>query len=189
MRPGYNQCCGYNTIGFLEVLATEEGQEAAGDILSTVTSFFKDLIKGITIGDQVPEYPIKSKNTLQKIITDIEGRYPPPKSVAEAKQQLVRVQQDAVDHKAGGTPVLVTYGMLFDKLAQVLQNYIESKGYATNNPYPSPNPNRTNLCPDGTPVDSQGMCRAPADDDGKKNNMLLYGGIALAAILLLRKKK
>lgn len=187
MRPGYNQCCGYNTIGFLEVLATEEGQEAAGDILNTVTSFFKDLIKGITIGDQVKDYPIKSKNTLQKIIADIEGRYPPPKSVAEAKTQLIRVQQDAVDHKAGGTPVLTTYGMLFDKLAQTLQNYIESKGYATNNPYPSPNPNNNlGLCPDGSQRDADGMCPAPGSS---KNNMLLYGGIALAAILLLRKKK
>src|SRR5689334_20591332 len=89
--------------------------------ISDVTGLFKSLSTALQ-GDQVPEYPIKSKNTLQKILTDISNAYPPPTSVAVAQQQLVRAQQQSAEAYAKGGDVNTTYGMIFDKLIQTLKN-------------------------------------------------------------------
>src|SRR5438552_1780199 len=97
------------------------------DILSTVsdvTGFFKSLINKLNIGDQVPNYPIKSKNTLLKITTQIQGEFPAPTSVSQAQKDLTRAKESASVAYAKGGDVNNTYGMIYDQVAQTLLNYI-----------------------------------------------------------------
>lgn len=116
-----------NRIGFWEALATEEG----GDVVKQVSNLFTDLMNSFVIGDQVPNYPIKSKNTLQKIIADIQRVYPAPNNVAEAQEQLDRAIIQSKEAYAKGGSVNTTYGMIFDELITALKNYISAKGGVT----------------------------------------------------------
>lgn len=112
--------------------------------ISDVKSLFQSIGDAIK-GDQVPEYPIKSKNTLQGILNDIANAYPSPTSVAMAKEQLARAQAQSEEAYAKGGAVNTTYGMIFDKLVQTLKNYISYEGQIPGaatapgaNPSPSP---------------------------------------------------
>ena len=157
------------------------------DIASAISDVGKlfTSIKTALAGDQVPEYPIKSKNTLQKILTDIQNAYPPPTSVAMAQEQLARAQAQSTEAYAKGGDVNTTYGMIFDKLVQTLKNYISFNGVIPNSTANNPNlPGNTpgNLCPDGKNyVDANGMCPSgPSKTMGfGMIALLIVGGIAL----------
>jgi hypothetical protein len=136
-------------------------------VFKDVTGFLKDLGDKFVIGDQVPQYPIKSKNTLAGILADIARAYPNPTSVAMAKEQLARAQFQSEEAYAKGGSVNTTYGMIFDELIQVLKNYISYDGQlpgATNTPGVTPNPN-----PSPTTT----------------SNKMLMGGLLLGGVILL----
>lgn len=139
-------------------------------VLSDVKSLFSSIGDAIK-GDQVPEYPIKSKNTLQGILNDIANAYPPPTSVAMAKEQLVSAQRQSEEAYAKGGAVNTTYGMIFDKLIQTLKNYISYEGQI---------PGKDQSCPAGYYRDpSTGDCKLNAPTPPKTAGM---SGLAMAAI-------
>lgn len=105
-------------------------QQAATEVVSTITSFITSLIKSINVGDQVPGYPIKSPNTLQGILESVHGNFPEPNNVAEAQEELTRAIQWSKDAYAKGGPVNTTYGMIYDEVAARLKAYIQNGGVA-----------------------------------------------------------
>lgn len=144
--------------------------------ISDVTKLFGS-IKTALKGDQVPEYPIKSKNTLEKIIADIQNAYPPPTSVAMAQEQLARAQAQSTEAYAKGGDVNDTYGMLFDKLIQTLKNYISFNGQIPQSGGIVPNL-AGQPCGDGKNVtDARGMCPS-----GPASQTMGFGTIALVIL-------
>lgn len=136
--------------------------------ISDVTGLFKDLKEKFVIGDQVPNYPIRSKKTLNKILTQIQGEFPPPTSVAQAQKDLLRAQEAAAIMYAKGGSVNDTYGMIYDEVVQVLKNYISYGGVTPGTNLPGSGSGGSGnlagqLCPDGKNyTDEQGRCPAPA---------------------------
>lgn len=111
--------------------------QQAGSLIpggDTITSFISSLFGNITIGDQVPNYPIKSKHTLQFILSDISHKYPnDPTTLSEAKSMLAALKADAAAAyvKDGGGVVNTTYGMIYDEMAQKLQQAINSGAFGS----------------------------------------------------------
>lgn len=150
------------------------------EIGGNVVSFFKDLIDKLNLGDQVPDFPIKSKNTLMKITTQIQQEFPAPSNVAQATADLARAKQAAEIAYSKGGDVNNTYGMIYDKVAQTLLNFISYNG----------NPNGGSggttwetskagrLCPDGKNyTDENGMCPS-----GPATKTMGFGTIALLVL-------
>jgi hypothetical protein len=148
------------------------GFDATSIIVSSVLTLLGGILKSINIGDNVPEYPIKSQATLQGILADMKRLFPnDPVSIADAQAQLARAQQYAAEAYAKGGAVNVTYGMIYDKIATTLKNYIATHGgggsttVVTNNGVPITQP------PKG------------------KDNTLLYLGLGIGGFILLSSGK
>ncbi len=146
---------------------------------------FKGIFDKLGLGDQVPEYPIKSKDTLNKIVTQIQGEFPPPTTVAQAQKDLARAQESADIAYGKGGAVNDTYGMIYDKVVQTLKNYISYGGSIPGQGGGSYLPGKAGqLCPDGKNyTDANGMC--PSGPSPAKMNVGLIAGLAVVGILLM----
>lgn len=151
-------------------------QQAAGEIISTVTSFITSLLKSINIGDQVPGYPIKSQNTLAGILQSVKQNFPEPMNVADAQEQLNRAIQWSKDAYAKGGAVNTTYGMIYDEVAARLKAYIQNGGVAA----PTVIDPKTNLPKSIAPAQA-GILGDP--------KIVLFGVGALVLFALMNRKK
>lgn len=154
-------------FSFAEVAADPQVQQSASQLVSSVTDLLTNLISSINIGDQVPDYPIKSQTTLQGILADMKRLFPTePTSIADAQSQLTRAKQYAAEAYAKGGDVNVTYGMIYDEVAATLQNYINTHN-GTTSAYGSHTASSST-----TPT-------------GNNNTLLLLGAAGLGAFVLL----
>lgn len=153
---------GLPTIGQLDPVLIAQ---TAGQVVNFIKSF---------TGDKVPDYPIKTTSTLEKIRAHIAQLIPmPPTSVDNAKQLLATTQKLMSDIAGNNDAVVKTYYMIYSEIATALKNYIATggKGVATDAA--------------GVPVITNTM----ANGGFLQNNMplvLIGGGLLL--FLLMRKK-
>lgn len=139
-----------------------------------VTNLLKSLLSSINIGDQVPDYPIKSKTTLQKIISEVKSYFPDPVSIADANQLLQKAMQYAADARAKGGNVSITYAMFYEDIAATLKSYIASGGEDY-----QPVSVHTEI----TPIDPyKPLPLLPASDNSK--TLMIVGAAGLGLLLL-----
>lgn len=128
-------------------------------------------------GDKVPNYPIKSLNTLNAIESQISALLPmPPTSLDNAKSLLVKAQQLWTEAVAkdnagprGGDPSLTTYIMKYQEIITALQNYITAGG--------------------GSVVTPTGGYIPPGTVVNKPNNFLLLGLGAVVLYFVFKKRR
>lgn len=163
-----------NRVGFLE------------DWVPIITDFFTGLFSNLS-KDEVPDYPIKSKATLEGIMKSVQANFPNPSTAAEATKLLQNAVAYAKEARDKGGAVNETYAMIYDQVAETLRQYLGSSG--TQYPYPSPAPpGGSGGCPAGYYMDEKGTCRSAAPQT-KKDNTLLYLGGAAVLFLLMNKKR
>ena len=140
----------------------------------TVTAFIKSFG-----GDKVPNYPIKSLNTLKSLQASIAQEIPlPPRTVTDAQMLLTMTQQARAAGVARGTdPASRTTVMMYDEIAAALNNYIASNGGIFQ---VVPGSTQTNLPSSGLP---------PYLSPAKDNTLLYVGGAAVLVYFLTRKKR
>lgn len=96
-------------------------------VVKTATDFFKAFG-----GDKVPNYPIKSTNTLKAIQDDLAGQIPmPPANIEQAKQYLEYALAKQTEFAAKGGNVDDTKAIMYGEYATALQNFISSHGGST----------------------------------------------------------
>jgi hypothetical protein len=93
------------------------GKSATGAITDIVGKFAKD---------SVPNYPIKSGKTFDKIKSDVNGRYPFPRDVQQAQQLLTAIKQDRAG--LGSNASGKTYMMMFDEIIPQYERFIAANG-------------------------------------------------------------
>lgn len=92
-------------------------------VISTVTQFFNAFG-----GDKVPNYPIKSQNTLKAIQTDLANQIPmPPQNVDQARQFLQYALQKQKEFAAKGGAVDDTKAIMYGEYATALQNFLNTQ--------------------------------------------------------------
>jgi len=130
-------------------------------------------------GDKVPNYPIGSPDTLEKIRAHIQSLVPlPPKDIADA-QRLLTIVNDLMAPLVGDTDnVRKTYYMIYGEYKTALLNYI-TKQSGGSQVYYDPLTGETLTTPPQT---------AGTSGSWIKDNMLIIA-IAGAAILFVTMKK
>ena len=153
---------GFSTVG--SFAAVTEAIPAVTNAVSQVTNFLKGLFGNFVIGDQVPEYPIKSKATLEKILNQFSAAFPDPKNVIEASNLLTKAMQWRDEGIKKGGAVNETYAMIADEIAQKYDEYIQLN---------TPKPGNTNL--------PQGMPKPPGETSDMQKYLpyILIGGALL----------
>ncbi len=169
----------YNRMGgVLDVIDPTDPatQQAASEITSTVTSFLSSLLKSINIGDNVPGYPVKSMQTMQKILSEVQGNFPEPINIAQAQEQLQRAQQwEQEALKKAPTDSNLTYAQLYRELQARLKAFIANGGVAV-----------------ATVIDPKtGLPKplAPPLQAGFDPKILMFVGAGLLLLALANKKK
>lgn len=160
-----------------EVVDNPEVKQAASQLITSVTNLFTNLVNSFVIGDQVPNYPIKSKNTYSKIITQIQGQFPPPNTIDEARAQLPKaieardiahtkaIQKGSVDNPYA---VDETYAMIYQEVINTLQAAIAKYDAAVK-----------------TGSTNHGGLPLPTSN----SKTLMYVGLGVAAFVLLKPKR
>ncbi len=101
-----------------------------GSIVSEIAAVWKDImgfIKGL--GDQVPDYPIKSKNTLQSIVSNLSANFTDPTSQLQATVLWTKAKawKDEADQKVrdgvGSKAVNETYSLLLQKIMDKYEEF------------------------------------------------------------------
>lgn len=172
---------------FLQARLGAIDPEVAANVVNSVFDFAQTLFGK----DQVPNYPIKSGNTYQKLIGIVNENVPgPPTSVAHAKELL----QKAIDARAwevangNGRSANQTIIMMYDEVIRALQAYI-SKGGGV---YVPSTPGSGSGSGTGQPVQTTQdpyFNQGPGLTAGvSTNTLLLIGGAAAVVYFLTRKK-
>jgi hypothetical protein len=144
--------------------------------IQVASNLFSNIFNNIVIGDQVPEYPIKSKNTLNGILQSVQSNFPDATSVNDAYAlyqkalDFIEIAEEKIQQKAAigkNTAVDETYKMMYQEVAETYMNYIEANSDTGSMPAPGSN----NVPP---PVPQT-----------KSTNPLLIASLAGAGIFLL----
>jgi hypothetical protein len=101
-----------------------------GSILQTGGGILSSLFGNITIGDQVPDYPIKSGNTYNKLRLEVATNIPYPSSVDQAKKLIEAAQQlkEANLKRDNAKRVIDTIRAMYDEAIIALGEFIQSGG-------------------------------------------------------------
>lgn len=87
-----------------------------------------DFFQAFGGGDKVPNYPIKSQNTLKAIQNDLASQIPmPPQSVEQAKQYLQYAKQKQQEFSTKPGSVDETKTIMYGEYATALQNFINTQ--------------------------------------------------------------
>jgi hypothetical protein len=167
-------------IGFIGATESTSDTGGEGSGLSVVLTIAKDIFSFISkLGDQVPNYPIRSINTYNEIVANYTKNFPVPNSLAEAQQQLQKIEiwlQAAIDAGAN-TPnneVDTTYYMIATELKNKLLAYVSA----------------ASVLPPGTPLPKLPTTKTPTDTTKIAGlplpALLIVGGLAFG---LMQKKK
>lgn len=136
-------------------------------IAQTALTFIK-----VFTGDQVPNYPIGSQDTLDKIRAHIQQLLPlPPTSLENAKELLIKATELQAALEGDTDNVRKTYYLIYGEVITALKNYIAQ--YSTAQVDPAT----------GLPTTTAGGGLFT----GK--NLLIAGGVLAAGYFLLRKKR
>lgn len=158
----------------------------AGTVITAVVGFFK------SFGDKVPNYPIKSTNTLQKLRDEVMRNVNlPPASVADARIQLDRAKAALQREMSGSGVANESIRMMYNEVIAALTNYINSNGSSTVPTTPgggggsttlptNTNPSGGYIAPKGNFLTDTSLLGLP--------NWLTLGGAAFAAYYFTRKK-
>lgn len=86
----------------------------------------KSIFGNITIGDQVPNYPIKSRNTEAALRAEVNQNIPYPTSVADAQALIQKAEQLKEQNlkRDNSQRVIDTIRMMYDEAIQFLRQYI-----------------------------------------------------------------
>lgn len=94
-------------------------------IVSDIISFASNIFGK----DNVPNYPIKSGNTFEKLKNIVQTNVPgPPTSVEHAKQLLQMAQQALAAEQGGSGSANETIKMMYQEVINALQQYINTGG-------------------------------------------------------------
>lgn len=140
-------------------------------IAQTALSFIK-----LFTGDKVPNYPISSPDTLEKIRTQIQGLLPlPPTSLENAQMLLEKAKQLQAPLIGDTDNVRKTYYMIYGEVITALENYIAQ--YQAGNIDPATGLPRGGMLPTGGTFWE------------KNKTLILLGGAGVAGYFLLKKKR
>lgn len=134
--------------GINDELYDYQYQKNTVGIVDDVISVAKDIFtfaSNIFGKDQVPNYPIKSGNTFEKLKGIVQSNVPgPPTSVDHAKQLLSMAQSALQAEQGGSGSANQTIKMMYQEVINALQAYINTGGQvyqpggSGQNPYPVP---------------------------------------------------
>jgi hypothetical protein len=100
-----------------------------GAVIKDVSSLLGGLMTALNIGDQVPEYPIKSTNTLKGIVSNLQANFPDPTSntgaeLLRAKALQWKADADAKVQRGESVAVNQTYSLMLDDIIRLYEGYI-----------------------------------------------------------------
>lgn len=125
-------------------------------------------------GDKVPNYPIGSTDTLQKIQAQIQQLLPlPPTSVTQAQQLLQKAHELQAPLEGDNDNVRKTYYMIYGEIITALENYITQHGGILQI----------------DPATGQPLTAGATTASFMDSKILLIGGALAAGYFLLKKKK
>lgn len=106
-------------------------REKISGIIDEGVGLFKDVLNFLKgIGDQVPNYPIRSRTTMQSIVDNLNLNFPTPNTVTAAQNYLLEAQRwkDEADTKVrtgeGSRAVNETYSLMLADIIKVYEAYI-----------------------------------------------------------------
>lgn len=101
------------SVGFIDPATAMTVVKTAADLFSAFG------------GDKVPNYPIKSQNTLKAIQNDLASQMPlPPVNIESARQYVQYALQKQKEFAAKGGAVDDTKAIMYGEYAEAFQNYI-----------------------------------------------------------------
>lgn len=146
-----------------------------GVVVNVASSVFA-FVKSILGKDEVANYPIKLKSTLDSLASSVAFHVGtmPPSSVADAKIMLQKAitrkaYEDSIGHGYGDGPGWDTLQMLYEEIIAALQIFIDSGG----------KPGGNNYVPTGNFLTDTSLFGLP--------NWLTIGGAAVGLYFLTRK--
>lgn len=149
----------------------------AVDVVAIATDIFQ-FASNIFGKDEVPNYPIKSGNTFEKLKGIVQSNVPGPPTSVEHAKQLLQMAQSALQAEQGGSgSANQTIKMMYQEVIAALQQYINSGGQVY-----QPTPGTGGQGPVYVPPQTAGAF-------GINPTMLLLLGGGAAVYFLTKKKR
>lgn len=126
---------GFNSVGDLVDSDRDTSIYGIGVVdPATILAAVQTVIKFVNVlaADKVPNYPIKTTDTLNKIVAEIGQLLPmPPTSVANAQQLLADAKALQAPLAGDQDNVRKTYFLIYGEIIRALETYISQRGGST----------------------------------------------------------